>query len=97
MADRKPRATREEALNAKIAKNEEAKAKLKEKLEELNAVGENLKQQLKELADVRKKAERAAEAKAKREEDKKAKKELMKAIKDSGLSINEVKDKLGIS
>jgi CRISPR/Cas system CSM-associated protein Csm4 (group 5 of RAMP superfamily) len=96
MADRRPRATREEALNAKIAKNEEAKAKLLEKLESLNAIEADLKKQLKELSDIRKKAERAAEAKAKREEEKKAKKDLIKAIQDSGLSIEEIRSKLGI-
>lgn len=96
MADRRSRATREEALNAKIAKNEEAKAKLLEKLESLNAIEADLKKQLKELSDSRKKAERAAEAKAKREEEKKAQKDLIKAIRDSGLSIEEVRSKLGI-
>lgn len=96
MAERKPRATREESLKAKIARNEEAKAKILEKLENLNAIEADLKQQLKDLNDSRKKAERAAQAKAKREEDNKAKKELMKAIKGSGMSIEEIKAKLGI-
>lgn len=96
MAERKPRATREEALNKKIAKVEEEKAKLQAKLEELNAAETALRQQLKDLSDKKKKAERAAEAKAKREEEKKAQKELLKAISASGLSVEEIKGKLGI-
>ena len=96
MAERKPRATREEALNQKIAKVEEEKAKLQAKLEELNAAETALRQQLKDLSDKKKKAERAAEAKAKRDEEKKAQKELLKAISASGLSVEEIKGKLGI-
>ncbi|MBP3873474.1 MAG: hypothetical protein J6E32_07120 [Lachnospiraceae bacterium] len=96
MADRKPRATKEEALLAKIEKNEEAKAKLMEKLEVLKAVENDLRQQLKDIADSRKKAERAAEARAKREEKKKEEKALMKAIRESGMSVEELKEKLGI-
>ena len=75
MAERKPRATREEALNRKIAKVEEEKAKFQAKLEELNAAETALRQQLKDLSDKKKKAERAAEAKAKRDVEKKAQKE----------------------
>lgn len=96
MAERKPRATREEALNKKIEKVEEEKAKLQAKLEELNAAETALKQQLKDLSDKKKKAERAAEAKAKRDEEKKAQKELLKAISASGMSVEEIKGKLGI-
>ena len=96
MAERKPRATREEALNRKIAKVEEEKAKFQAKLEELNAAETALKQQLKDLSDKKKKAERAAEAKAKRDEEKKAQKELLKAISASGMSVEEIKGKLGI-
>ena len=96
MAERKPRATREEALNKKIAKVEEEKAKFQAKLEELNAAETALKQQLKDLSDKKKKAERAAEAKAKRDEEKKAQKELLKAISASGMSVEEIKGKLGI-
>ena len=96
MAERKPRATREEALNQKIAKVGEEKAKLQAKLEELNAAEPALRQQLKDLSDKKKKAERAAEAKAKRDEEKKAQKELLKAISASGLSVEEIKGKLGI-
>ena len=96
MAERKPRATREEALNKKIEKVEEEKAKLQAKLEELNAAETALRQQLKDLSDKKKKAERAAEAKAKRDEEKKAQKELLKAISASGMSVEEIKGKLGI-
>jgi predicted nuclease with TOPRIM domain len=96
MAERKPRATREDSLNAKLAKNAEAKAKLQEKMDTLDAIEADLKQKLAELKDEKKKAERAAEAKAKREEKKKAEKELMKAISKSGLSMEEIKKKLGI-
>ncbi len=96
MAERKPRATKEEALHAKIEKNEEAKAKLLEKLDALKAVENDLRQQLKDIADSRKKAERAAEARAKREEKKRAEKELVKVIRESGMSVEELKAKLGI-
>ena len=37
-----------------------------------------------------------AEAKAKRDEEKKAQKELLKAISASGMSVEEIKGKLGI-
>lgn len=96
MAERKPRATREDSLNAKLTKNAEAKAKLQEKIDALDAIEADLKKKLAELKDEKKKAERAAEAKAKREEKKKAEKELMKAISKSGLSMEEIKEKLGI-
>ena len=45
---------------------------------------------------LKKKAERAVVAKAKREARKKEEKELLKAIGKSGLSMEEVKEKLGI-
>ncbi len=94
MADRKPRATKEEALIAKIAKNEESKEKLQAKINELDAKIDGLKQQLKDLNDEKKKAERATEARAKREEKKKAEKEIIKAISASGLSMEEVMERL---
>ncbi len=94
MAERRHRSTKEEVLNAKLLKNAEAKAKLQEKLDALDAADAELKQQLKDLNDEKKKAERAAEAKAKREEQKKLEKELMAAIRKSGLSVEEVLAKL---
>ena len=77
MAERKPRATREESLNAKIAANLAAQAKLVEKLDALKAGEADLKGKLDDLHNE-------------------AKKELMKEIGKSGLSIEEVKTKLGI-
>ncbi len=94
MADKRHRSTKEEALNAKILKNAEAKAKLLEKIKALDEADAELKQQLKDLNDVKKKADRAAEARARREEKKKKEKELMQAIKKSGLSMEEVLAKL---
>ncbi len=94
MAERRHRSTKEEAINAKLLKNAEAKAKLHEKMKALDAADAELKQQLKDLTDVKKKAERAAEAKAKKEEKKKLEKEVMQAIKKSGLSMEEVLAKL---
>ncbi len=96
MAEKRHRSTKEEVLNAKLAKNAEAREKLQAKVNALDAEEAELRQQLKELTDVKKKAERAAEAKAKREEKKKEEKELMTALKNSGLSLDEIKDKLGI-
>ena len=52
MAERKPRATKEEALNAKIAANLAAQAKLVEKLDALKAAEADLKQQLDELKNA---------------------------------------------
>ncbi len=94
MAERRCRATKEEAINAKLLKNAEAKEKLLEKIKALDAEAAELNQQLKDLKDVKKKAERAAEAKAKREEKKKQEKEVMQAIKKSGLSMEEILAKL---
>lgn len=93
MAERK---TREESLNAKLAKNAEAKAKLQEKMAVLDAEEADLKQKLADLKDDKKKAERAAAAKAKREEKKKAEKDLLKAISKSGLTPEDIRAKLGI-
>ncbi len=94
MAERRHRSTKEESLNAKIQKNAEAKEKLLEKIKALDADDAELKQQLKDLTDVKKKAERAAEAKAKKEAKKKLETEVMQAIKKSGLSMEEVLAKL---
>ncbi len=94
MAEKRHRSTKEEVLNAKLLKNAEAKAKLQEKLDALNAADAELKQQLKDLNDEKKKAERAAESKVKKAEQKKLEKELMQAIRKSGLSLEEVLAKL---
>ena len=96
MAERKPRATREEALKAKIETNLAAQAKLVEKLNELKAGEADLRQKLDDLKNEAKKAERAAEKKALKAAKAKAEKDLMKAINKSGLSIEDVKVKLGI-
>ena len=96
MAERKPRATREESLKAKIEANLASQAKLVEKLEGLKAGEADLRQKLDDLKNEAKKAERAAEKKALKAAKAKAEKDLMKAIGKSGLSIEEVKTKLGI-
>ena len=96
MAERKPRATREESLNAKIAANLAAQAKLVEKLDALKAGEADLKGKLDDLHNEAKKAEKAAEKKALKAAKAKAEKDLMKAINKSGLSIEDVKAKLGI-
>ncbi len=96
MAERRKRSTKEEVLNAKLKKNAEARAKLQEKMDALTAEEADLKQQLKDLNNAAKKAERAAEAKAKREAKKKADKELLKLIKESGLTAEEVKERLSV-
>ncbi len=96
MAEKRHRSTKEEVLNTKLRKNEEARVKLQEKIDALNVQDAELRQQLKDLTDVKKKAEKAAEAKAKRAEQKKAEKELMKAIQSSGMSVEEIQEKLGI-
>ena len=96
MAERKPRATREESLKAKIEANLVAQAKLVEKLEGLKAVEAGLKSELADIHNAAKKAEKAAERAAKKAAKVKAEKELMKAINKSGLSFEDVKAKLGI-
>ena len=107
MAERKPRATKEEALKAKIEANLAAQAKLVEKLEGLKAIETELKEELadiqnaakiaeKEAAKAAKRAEKAAERAALKAAKAKAEKDLMKAIKKSGLSVEDVKEKLGI-
>ena len=54
------RATKEEALNAKIAKNAQAIAKVVEKLEVLKEEEAELKKQLAAIDDAKKKAEKAS-------------------------------------
>ena len=90
------RATKEESLNAKIAKNAQALAKVVEKLEVLKEEETELKKQLAAIDDAKKKAERAAAAKAKKAARAKAEKEILKAIHKSGLSLDDVKGKLGV-
>ena len=90
------RATKEEALNAKIAKNAEAIAKVVEKLEVLKEEEAELKKQLAAIDDAKKKAEKAAAAKAKKAARVKSEKEILKAIHKSGLSLDDVKGKLGV-
>ena len=90
------RATKEEALNAKIAKNAEAIAKVVEKLEVLKEEEAELKKQLAAIDDAKKKAEKAAAAKAKKAARVKSEKEILKAIHKSGLSLDDVKEKLGV-
>lgn len=96
MADRKPRATKEESLIAKIEANLESQAKLVAKIEALKVLESGLRKELEELKDIKKKAERAAEAKAKKAAKAKEEKELLKVISKSGLSVDEVKQKLGV-
>lgn len=96
MAERKPRATKEESLKAKILKNAEAIAAQEAKLAALKAVEAELKGQLDDLHNEAKKAEKKALRAAEKAAKAKAEKELMKAINKSGLSLDDVKAKLGI-
>lgn len=90
------RGTREETLNAKIAKNAQAIAKVVEKLDALKEEEAELKKQLAAIDDAKKKAEKAAAAKAKKAARAKSEKEILKAIHKSGLSLDDVKEKLGV-
>ncbi len=94
MAEKRHRSTKEEVINTKLLKNSEVREKLLEKIKALEAEAVDLNQQLKDLTDVKKKAERAAEAKAKKEAKKKLEKEVMQIIKKSGLSMEEILAKL---
>ncbi|MCR5402207.1 MAG: hypothetical protein K6E91_00085 [Butyrivibrio sp.] len=94
MAGKRHRSTKEEVLNKKLQKNAETRKQLQEKINILDAANAELRQQLKNLTDSKKKSERAAEAKVKREEKKKQEKELMKAIKKTGLSVDDILEKL---
>ncbi len=94
MAEKRHRSTKEETLKTKLAKNAEKRMKLQEKIKALDEADAVFNQQLKDLFDVKKKADRAAEAKAKREEKKKKEKELMEIIEKSGLSVEEALAKL---
>lgn len=95
MAERKPRATKEESLKAKIESNLETQAKLVAKIEALKVLENGFRKELEDLKNVKKKAEKAAEAKAKKAAKAKEEKELLKAISKSGLSVDEIKEKLG--
>lgn len=96
MAERKTRGTREESLKAKIESNLEAQAKLAAKIEALKEIENGFRKELDGLNNAKKKAEKAAAAKAKKLAKEKAEKELLKAISKSGLSLDAVKEKLGI-
>ena len=96
MAERKARATREESLRAKIENNLEAQAKLVAKIEALKEIENGFRKELDDLKNAAKKAERAKEAKAKKAAKAKQDKELLKAINKTGLSVDEIKQKLGI-
>ena len=90
MAERRQRATKEEAFKAKIEKNLELQKKYKEKIEELEKEEKELREALADYLDEDRKAKRLAEARA----NKAVQKELMKIIAESGLSMEEVKHKL---
>ena len=93
MAGRK---TKEESLKAKIEANLAAQAKLVEKLEGLKAVETGLRQQIVDIHTAAKKAEKAKERAAIKAARVKAEKGLMKDIRKSGLSLEDVREKLGI-
>lgn len=93
MAGRK---TKEESLKAKIEENLAAQAKLVEKLEGLKAVETGLRQQIVYIHTAAKKAEKAKERAAIKAARVKAEKGLMKDIRKSGLSLEDVREKLGI-
>ena len=59
MAERKPRATREESLKAKIESNLEAQAKLVAKIEALKVIENGFRKELDDLKNAAKKAEKA--------------------------------------
>ena len=90
------RATKEQALIAKIITNLESQLKAAEKLEVLKAAEAGLRKDLADYLDVKKRAEKAAEAKARKAAKARAEKELLKAIDKIGLSVEDVKEKLGI-
>ena len=90
------RATKQQALIAKLMTNLKSQLRLAERLETLKTVEADLRQELVDLKDAKKKAERAAKAKAKKAAKAKTEKELLKVIKDSGLSMEVVKERLGI-
>ena len=95
MAERKPRATKREALESKLEINRQQQEKLLAKIKLLKEAETAIEKEISDLEDEKKKAERAAAAKAKRVAAAKAQKELFKEISKSGLSIEEIKQKLG--
>ena len=85
-----------EALKAKIESNFAEQAKLIAKIEELKEIENGFRKELDNLKNAAKEAEKAKEAKAKKAALTKAEKELIKVIRKSGLTPEEVKAKLGI-
>ena len=95
MAEKKPRGTKEDSLKAKIENNLEQQAKLVAKIEALKEIENGFRKELADIENAKKKAERAAAAKAKRVAKAKEEKELLKEIKKKGLSLEDVREKLG--
>ena len=90
------RATKEQALIAKLKTNLESQLKFAKRLETLKTVEADLNTELANLNDAKKKAEKAVEAKAKKAERARKEKDFLKAIDKSGLSIKDVKERLGL-
>ncbi len=93
MGEKRHRSTKKEALNAKLQRNAEKRAKLQTKLKALDESDADLNRQLKNLMQRKEKAAHAAQTKALRGAKKKEK-EFLDALKKNGISLEDALEKI---
>lgn len=96
MAERKPRATKEESLTAKIARCDEDILKFTQKIKAVEAQKEAYKKELADFRDEKKKQARKEELKKQREEQKKKKMEFLDKLAKSGIDFDKASELLGL-
>lgn len=96
MAERRPRATKDEALTAKIAKCDEEILKFTQKIKAVEAQKEAYKKELADFRDEKKKQARKEELKKQREEQKRKKAEFLEKLAKSGIDFDKATEMLGL-
>lgn len=96
MAERRPRATKEESLTAKITKCDAEILKYTQKIKAVEAQKEDFKKQLADFKDEKKKQARKEELKKQREEQKKKKMEFLDKLAKSGIDFDKASELLGL-
>lgn len=96
MAERKPRATKEESLTAKISRCDDEILKLTQKIKEVETQKEAYKKALADYKDEKKKLARKEELRKQREEQKKKKMEFLDKLAKSGIDFDKASELLGL-
>ena len=96
MSERKPRATKEEALTAKISKCDDEILKFTQKIKAVEAQKEAYKKELADFRDEKKKLARKEELKRQREEQKRKKMEFLEKLAKSGIDFDKASEMLGL-